>query len=75
MEPGDFVCPECGSREADSTVMVETVLREGDPWSGVLQRITCRGCGREIPAHLGELWDGISVEQARSEWREVYRER
>ena len=75
MERGEFVCPECGSRDAELAVMVEPVFREDDPWSGVMQWITCDSCSREIPAHLGERWGGISVEEAGKEWREVYRKR
>jgi len=53
--------------------MVSTLFDPEVPWSGILQRITCAQCHFVIPAHLAERWNGISVKQARQQWREVYR--
>lgn len=74
-EPSGFLCPECGSREAGIVELVEPGLDADDPRSGVLRWITCADCGFEIPAHIGELRDGVSPEEARREWLEVYRRR
>jgi len=46
-----------------------------DPWNAVLQIIHCADCGRQVPAHLAERWNGLSMEDARREWRDVYRKR
>lgn len=73
-ENGDFICPECGSTEASTYEMVSTDYDSQDPWSGVLQRITCAKCDFVIPAHLAERWDEMSVEDARQEWQAEYRE-
>jgi len=73
MNPDDFICPECGSREANEFVCVETLPSETDPWSAILQRCKCAKCGNIIPAHLAERWDGLSQEQAVREWKQVYR--
>ena len=68
-----FICPECGSRRALDAWFVDGPLIEGDAWSGVLQMLRCEQCRSIIPAHLAELWDDLSVEQAQKEWREIYR--
>lgn len=74
MERGEFICPECGSREAKGFTMIEPSPRSSGFWASVFSTITCAECGREIPAHLAERWNGLSVEDARGKWREVYRE-
>ena len=68
-----FLCPECGSTQAGDTVNVSTDPSTGDPWSGVLERVYCTSCGRAIPAHIAYLWDDLSEEEARKEWRAKYR--
>ncbi len=45
-----------------------------DPWRGVLQIITCGDCGRDVPAHLAERWNGLTVDEARRDWLAVYRD-
>ena len=72
-QEGKFICPECGSENPSSTCMISSEPNENDPWSGVLQSITCYDCDREIPAHLAERWGGRSIEEARTEWRNKYR--
>lgn len=73
-ENSGFVCPECGSTEASTYEDVSTDYDPQNPWSGVLERITCAKCDFLIPAHLGERWGQMSVEEARQEWQDVYRE-
>lgn len=70
-----FLCPECGSRQARVHTMTEPIHDPADPWTSVFQTHTCAACGYEIPAHLGESWDGRSAEDAQGEWRETYRDR
>ena len=56
--------------------MVANVTMEpqlDDPRSEILEWITCGSCDCEIPAHLGERWNGITAGQAREEWLRVYR--
>lgn len=72
---GEFVCPECGSTEAEEVLNVSTVFTIGDPWSAVLQRIACSSCQMVIPAHLGERWGGLSRADAEKEWHSRYRRR
>ncbi len=69
----EFICPECGSREVAGRVHVTTVPNPRRPWSDVLERIECGKCHCIIPAHLGERWDGLSLEHAQREWKEIYR--
>ncbi len=73
-EENTFICPECGSREASTVLMVETEPDAPEPWGSILQRIICGQCRSVIPAHLGERWDGISVEAARAEWVATYKQ-
>lgn len=70
-----FLCPERGSREADGHTMIEPIHDPADPWTSVFQTDDCATCGHEIPAHLGERWNGRSDEDAQREWREIYRDR
>jgi hypothetical protein len=64
-----FLCPECGSQEPEPTSPGEATKRG----TGMRRGYVCADCQFEIPAHLAERWGGISVEDARSEWRVVYR--
>ena len=72
----DFLSPNCGSTE--STVeqyvsMDPPVPKDKNPWSSVLQTITCQKCLKKIPAHLGERWDNRSIEDAKKEWIEQFK--
>lgn len=73
MDAREFKCPECGATEVSEFAFVETIFAESDPWSEVLQRCKCGRCGRIIPAHLAERWDGISYEDAAKEWLSKFR--
>ena len=64
-----------GHKESRETIFYETKRRNKDPWSNVLQIMTCGKCQSQIPAHLGERWDGLSVDDAKKEWKKVYREK
>ena len=74
-DSGDFICPECGSAESSGRLFVSRApgFNPEDPWSGVLQIVTCSRCRRTIPAHLGYRWN-MTREQAQAEWQERYRE-
>ena len=72
-QPGYFICPECGSKEPGVIQQVEPDPSDPSPWRDILERIVCAQCGFIIPAHLGERSDGMSVDAARREWRDVYR--
>lgn len=73
-EKGAFIGPECGSTDAGLLLMVSTTPNPQDPWNYVLQIITCAKCDFIIPAHLGERWDKMSIEETRQEWQNEYRE-
>jgi hypothetical protein len=75
MDDQPFICPECGSGEAGIVAHIspDPRLIGTDPWAGVLETIQCGNCRRNIPAHLAERWNGLSLEEARKEWRKVYR--
>ena len=64
---GRFLCPECGSSQHNS--LHDPQKHE----NGRGRRYTCTICQFEIPVHLAERWGGISFEDAKREWQEVYR--
>ncbi len=67
--PEQFLCPECGSQEPEPASM-RTAQKCG---TGVRRGVVCARCHFEIPVHLAERWGRSSAEDARREWREVYR--
>ena len=72
----EFICPNCGSTESTDEQYISKDApdpKDTNPWSSVLQIITCKQCRREIPAHLGERWNNISIEDAQKEWKKEYR--
>ncbi len=69
MKTEKFLCPECGCQQPEPPRPGET-YKQG---TGMRREYLCSCCHFEIPAHLAERWGGISVEDARREWREVYR--
>lgn len=75
MSEGSFICPECGHTESRETVYVSKTPSKNNPWSSVLQIMTCGKCWSRIPAHIGERWDGMTEEEAKIEWKTVYREK
>lgn len=70
---GEFICPECGSREKAGEIEVSSFYQRGNPWSGVLQKDICADCGEFIPAHLAQRWSNRSLEEAKDEWEHIYR--
>jgi len=73
-EDSHFVCPECGGSNCATMIMhVSTVPDENDPWSMVLKTVKCGQCSSIIPAHLAELWDDISINEAKKEWCDIYK--
>ncbi len=66
---GRFICPECGSDDFIAIDPAEGRL----PKSLVRRTVICGKCYFEIPLHLGERWGGLSLTEAKKEWREVYR--
>jgi hypothetical protein len=70
-----FACPACGGREVAEELCISPVLEpalSSDPWTFVLQRIRCADCEEMIPSHLGRRWKGMTLAQARLQWREVF---
>ena len=72
-----FKCPECGSNKIGSNICVSTdwsVTGEvTTPWSFVLQQICCGNCDTYIPAHIGERWNDITYEEAKTDWIKIYK--
>ncbi len=59
-----FICPECGSEATDPPPGAH----------GFRRTVVCAVCHFEIPLHLGERWGRLSLDEAKKEWRELYRE-
>jgi hypothetical protein len=68
-----FTCPECGSHEFDASMEQETAYKEDAPWTAVLWMHRCARCRSVIPAHLAELWENLTPDQAKTDWQERYR--
>ena len=76
IDPGGFICPECGSKDAKEGMMISKSQPTGknfDPWAVVLQQSECASCKMIIPDHLGERWNNMNVETAQKEWKKLYR--
>ncbi len=68
-------CPECDSSAEGEELHISVEHDAGNPWSDVLKAVRCADCGHLIPAHIWELWSGLTDEQARREWIDIYRPR
>ncbi len=76
IDPGGFICPECGSNDAKEGMMISKSQPTGknfDPWQVVTQQSECASCKMAIPDHLGYRWNNMSIEKAQKEWKKIYR--
>ena len=73
MSNENFICPNCNSKEILEQMFLSIdAPNNSDPWSCVTQVIKCDSCKMTIPAHLGERWDGITLDQAKKEYLKKY---
>ena len=78
IDPGGFICPECGSNEYSEGAFISReppMKKSKNPWNSVLQTIKCLSCKKTIPAHLGERWDKMSIDEAKKEWKKEYKKK
>ena len=75
-----FICPECNSKEEPAERILvskdspsDSTSKKSDPWDSVLNQMECVSCHMIIPAHLGERWDDLSLEQAQKQWKDLYK--
>ena len=76
IDPGGFICPECGSKDAYTGLCISKPQPTGknfDPWQVVTQQSECASCKMAIPDHLGYRWNNMSIEKAQKEWKKIYR--
>ena len=76
IDPGGFICPECGSKDAYTGLCISKPQPTGknfDPWQVVTQQSECESCKMAIPDHLGYRWNNMSIEKAQKEWKKIYR--
>ena len=72
LEPNKFNCPECGSENVKESFRYKS--NSGDNlYSYVLYEIQCGSCFMDIPGHLGERFNNISLTEARFEWNKKYK--
>jgi len=65
LEPDpDFTCPECGCH-----VPMPIIICGSRP----IQVITCADCLYQIPVHLARLSGDITIDEAKRQWNELYR--
>ena len=78
IDPGGFICPECGSDQYTEGAFVSKeppMKKSKNPWNNVLQTMQCSLCKKIIPAHLGERWDQITIDEAKKEWNNDYKKK
>ena len=67
-----FKCPECSSEVVKENFYYKS--KPGDSlYSSVLHEIQCGVCFMDIPGHLGERHDNISIKKAKNEWLNKYK--
>ena len=67
-----FNCPECFSNKIRETFHYKSKSGQ-DLYSSVLYEIQCGSCFMDIPGHLGERSNNISLTEARFEWNKKYK--
>lgn len=78
IDPGGFICPECGSNqytEGAFLAKVPPITKSKNPWDSVLQTMKCSSCKKIIPSHLGERWGKITIDEAKKEWNNDYKKK
>ncbi|WP_440675491.1 hypothetical protein [Candidatus Pelagibacter sp. HIMB1593] len=69
----NFICPSCLSYKILTEKFISIGLpNNNDPWSSITQIIQCGNCKKNIPAHLGERWNNLTLESAREELKKYY---
>jgi len=72
----NFICPECGSNNEGNRLLLNKEISGNDnkdPWSSVLEQISCEDCKSIIPAHIAERWDNMNIDTAKKEWASLYK--
>ena len=78
IDSGGFICPECGSDQYTKGAFVSKeppMTKSKNPWDSVTQTMKCSSCKRIIPAHLGERWDKITIDEAKKEWNDDFKKK
>ena len=78
IDSGGFICPECGSDQYTKGAFVSKeppMTKSKNPWDSIAQTMKCSSCKRTIPAHLGERWDKITIDEAKKEWNDDFKKK
>ena len=68
----NFICPECGSKKIKEIFHYKCKLKN-NIYSSVLHEIQCGFCFMDIPGHLGERQNNISIEDSKNQWLNKYK--
>ena len=67
-----FNCPECGSNKVKEKFYYKSKTGN-NLYSTVLHEIQCGSCFMDIPGHLGERLNKISIKEAKNDWLNKYK--
>lgn len=69
-----FLCPECNSHKVKEKFNYKN--KTGDElYSSVIYEIQCGSCFMDIPGHLGERLNNITLDEAKKQWINIYKPR
>ena len=67
-----FNCPECNSEKINEIFHYKK--KSGNNlYSSVFHEIQCGSCFMDIPKHLGQRLNNISIQEAKNEWFNKYK--
>ena len=72
LNSNQFICPECGANKVHENFHYQKKTVDG-LYSKVHHEIQCGSCFMDIPAHLGERLNYISVLEAKNNWINLYK--
>ena len=77
----NFICPNCGSKKHTDHYFYNfnkrnpdpLALLSDDPWVVVAEALSCASCKYTIPGHLGLRYGDTTLEEAKKNWEERYK--
>lgn len=67
-----FICPECGSDKIQENFHYQNKSVIG-LYTNIIHEIQCGSCFMDIPVHLGERFDNVSIQEAKIKWINSYK--
>ena len=72
LSQNEFNCPECSSKIVKEKIHYKNKSGDG-LYSSSLYEIQCGSCFMDIPGHLGERFENISIDEAKKKWLNEYK--